>query len=609
MDPSSTCRQCGATLPSSSSSAYCAACLLKSVLEHTEEIDLPKETWEIPDIEEMIMLFPEFDSFSFLARGGMGAVYKARQINLNRWIAIKVLPPEIGRQPLFASRFQREAEALASLNHPGIVTIHDFGVRSEFYFFVMEYVPGDSLATYLKQKGELDFSSAQKIMLQLCNILSYAHQQGILHCDLKPENIFFSADSQQVKLMDFGISQMLTDEHKDHIIAGTPSYMAPELLLHHASPTPQSDVYALGVIFYQMLAGKLPSSFHQCYLPSDICLNLPAKIPGIIVRALSIKPEKRYANMDNFAKVIRSASSSSSLYSRHPYFLYALGSLMILLGIVSGIFFLRTPPTPIIETPNTTTSPHISIVEVSQPWQITLPGNLAISLMPVKAGNFIMGSNQILGYFWEQPEHRVVISNSFWVSQYEITQIQYQTIMGENPSHPKGYNLPANNMTWEQAQAFCKKLNQMEEITATLPNHYEFRLPTEAEWEFIAGGGDQGDSFKYAGSNTLNEVAWSSFNTQGQPQPIGQLKPNRLQLFDLTGNVAEWCMDYYSSAGYSSQTAINPCELENHEEGHTARGGHVQNKNIEDYRRVSRSTSQTANPLIGFRIVLAPAIH
>lgn len=602
------CHLCGRPLLAGvAGQVYCNACMLKSVLTDKFEDELSQE-WDVPTLEEMAILFPELTDFSFIAIGGMGAVFKARQVALNRWIAIKILPPEHGGQKLLVDYFQNEAKNLALLNHPGIVTIHDFGIRSEFYYFVMEFVEGKNLEQILNERVILSLEEAVDILLQLCDSLDYTHRVGILHCDLKPGNVICMADGR-VKLMDFGISRLLSDDVSTEVMAGTKGFTAPELITRQQSPTIQSDIYSLGVLFFYMLTGKLPSSVHQCYLPICVSEKLPPAIPAVLTRMLSMNTKRRYRSVGKLSEALRQAMNY-----RQPIrnlFYWASGfAIAFLIGLTT--ILLNLEPKHFensVQTEDVAESKH----EVAEPIKfvlrnVQLPGGIAIALRPIPAGTFLMGSTDVLGYLWEAPIRRVVISNSFWMSECEITQSQYLTVMGENPSEVNGYDLPVTNVSHADAMAYCTQLNRIENLAGNLPDGYEFRLPTEAEWEYVAKGGDQNPDRQFAGTGTIDELVWTWQNSK-KIQPIARKRANRLGIFDLNGNVAEWCLDYFCSSGYPQQKmVVNPYVDEDCGEGHTIRGGHVFMTNLDDYRNSARSGG-SADKGVGFRIVLAPKIE
>jgi serine/threonine-protein kinase len=192
----------------------------------------------------------------------MGAVYKARQLGLDRWVALKILPPDASRDPAFAQRFGREARALAKLNHPHIVSVFDSGQAGGLYYFVMEYVDGVNLREAI-QTSELGPQEAMAIVPQLCDALQYAHDEGIVHRDIKPENVLLDKKGG-VKIADFGLARLLDQSNENftltgtHQVMGTPRYMAPEQMKQSHEVDHRADIYSLGVVFYEMLTGELP---------------------------------------------------------------------------------------------------------------------------------------------------------------------------------------------------------------------------------------------------------------------------------------------------------------------------------------------------------------
>src|ERR1700722_1848890 len=210
--------------------------------------------WDPPTPEELGRLLPQYRIESLIGRGGMGAVYKAIQLNLDRPVAIKLLPAEMADNAEFVARFKREARTLAKLQHPRIVVIYDCGQTAGGHpYFAMEYVEGTDLRRVLKGPG-LDPEQALAVVGQLCDALQAAHLQGIVHRDIKPENVLISRDGY-VKLADFGLSRPPKEEGTDqltdtNVVMGTPNYMAPEQQDSTAKADHRSDIFALGVMFY-----------------------------------------------------------------------------------------------------------------------------------------------------------------------------------------------------------------------------------------------------------------------------------------------------------------------------------------------------------------------
>ena len=300
------CPQCGADLQPDSPEGLCPSCLMQHAMASEPAAKQGDKPFVPPEIAELAAKFPQLEILELIGRGGMGAVYKARQKQLDRIVALKILPPGIGDDPAFAERFAREAKALAKLNHPGIVTIHDFGRADGLYYFIMEFVDGVSLRQLLNA-GRIAPREALAIVPQICDALQFAHDQGIVHRDIKPENILLDRRGR-VKVADFGLAKLVGTEPEPAAgaapaagspaltesgkIMGTPNYMAPEQIEHPGEVDHRADIYALGVVFYQMLTGELPGK--KIELPSHK-VEIDVRLDEVVLRALEKNPERRYA--------------------------------------------------------------------------------------------------------------------------------------------------------------------------------------------------------------------------------------------------------------------------------------------------------------------------
>ena len=176
-------------------------------------------------------------------------------------------------------------------------------------------------------------------------------------------------------------------------------------------------------------------------------------------------------------------------------------------------------------------------------------GGVSFDMIKVEAGSFIMGCTSEQGgdcYSDESPYHRVTISQDFYIGKFEVTQELWEAVMGSNPSNWKAFDRPVENVSWNDAQEFCAELNRM--------TGRHFRLPTEAEWEYASRGGKKATNAKYSGSSSVANVAWYDDNSGGQTHPVGKLRPNELGIYDMSGNVWEWCQDWYGNYSSASQT-------------------------------------------------------
>jgi serine/threonine protein kinase len=258
-----------------------------------------------------------------IGSGGMAEVYRARDLMLERTVAVKLLREDFSQDPAFRERFRQEAKAAANLSHPNIVTIHDFGFDDQQVFIIMEYIPGTDLKTILESRGKLNIEEALKLIIQACAGVGYAHRAGLVHCDVKPHNMIVTPD-QRLKVTDFGIARALASIHAqevNNVVWGSPQYFSPEQASGRP-PSPASDVYGLGVVLYEMLTGQLPfiantaaelSHMHRTAAPtppSQLNPLIPTNLEQACLKVLSKEPSLRYRTADQFGRVLISLSPS-----------------------------------------------------------------------------------------------------------------------------------------------------------------------------------------------------------------------------------------------------------------------------------------------------------
>jgi tRNA A-37 threonylcarbamoyl transferase component Bud32 len=309
--PPRDCPMCGQPIPAGSPQGLCPRCLLAGVMPSANRPSPTLafvEAFVAPPVEDVAKLFPHLEVKELIGQGGMGAVYLARQKALDRPVALKLIRPREA-DPTFAERFAREARALARLSHPNVVTVYESGEAGGLPYLVMEYVDGVTLRNAMREQ-KLTPAGALAVVPQLCDALEYAHAQGVVHRDVKPENILLTRDGR-VKIADFGLAKVadpagvsLTGTQQ---AMGTPHYMAPEQWEKPGEVDHRADIYALGVVLYELLTGELPLGRFD---PPSQKVRLDVRVDEVVLRALAKEPGRRYQHASDVKSDLARIGSS-----------------------------------------------------------------------------------------------------------------------------------------------------------------------------------------------------------------------------------------------------------------------------------------------------------
>jgi predicted Ser/Thr protein kinase len=313
------CSRCGTELPGTTPEEQCSKCLLEFGIDTEPGPAAQPSNPSVPSIADLAPRFPQLEILEFLGQGGMGLVYQARQLSLDRLVALKILPVDRGNEQNFAERFTQEARALARLNHPNIVAVYDFGQADGLYYLLMEFVDGLNLRQ-LERAGGVTPQEALKTIPSICDALQYAHNQGIVHRDIKPENILLNR-AGQVKIADFGLAKLLQRAGVEPALTraeqvmGTPHYMAPEQLERPLEVDHRADLYSLGVVFYEMLTGELPLG---TFAPPSRKVEVDVRLDHVVLRALERERERRYQQASDIKTDLATISSTPPTAQAQP---------------------------------------------------------------------------------------------------------------------------------------------------------------------------------------------------------------------------------------------------------------------------------------------------
>jgi serine/threonine protein kinase len=508
-----------------------------------------------------------------LGRGGMGIVYEARDTVIGRTVAIKTIRVDTTTETdaLF-DRLLREARSAGVLAHPGIVVIHDIGRDGDVAYIAMERVDGPTLEAQLGSSRSQPHEFILEILRQTADALDHAHESGVVHRDIKPANIMLHK-GKTVKITDFGIAKIQNTLHKSTGIMGTPVYMSPEHMSGKLVDG-RSDQFALAVMAFQMLTGQLPfqgddigALVYQIIhgerpTATKVNPNLRSGVDSVLRQALAKEPKDRYRTCGEFVKALTTAMTEtvpmppqpapwqrdrSGRWKRVSWYLSGAVVAVVVawLGYVALDRRLETndksasrPQTQIPPGPKQTPVPS-----GPKHGDIKVNPKDGLKYVWIEPGTFLMGCQprEKECFYDSEPAHRVTITKGFWIGQTEVTQEAYERVTGANPSHFKGSLLPVETISWDDARAYCTAVGM--------------RLPTEAQWEYAARGGNPSDHY-----GAPDDIAWYFHNSGQSTHEVGQKQPNGYGMYDTLGNVWEWTADWMDRGGdyYRSSPPSDP---------------------------------------------------
>ena len=512
-----------------------------------------------------------------LSSGGFGNTYVVQNVSFDETYAMKeffmkgvnlrvdgeVTVSVSDNKTTFESqknKLKKEAQRLRKLHNSHIVQVHDLFEEYGTVYYVMDYIDGESLDERLKRTNQpLAEAEALDYMRQVLEALQVVHHQQpqLLHLDIKPANIMVDRQGCAY-LIDFGASKQLSSDESNTLSTSTGmSYtvgFAPseQIEQNYERMGPWTDYYALGATLYRLLTMQQPPSPSEISEDADEAFRFPATVSDstqkLIRWMMTPNRKKRPQAVEEIQNIFNSITSREDDNE----------------NIIYGLVDERKDSANDLRTKESVEESTSFESEIGMNANSVI-SKLIANMVYVEGGTFMMGANIIgreNGWFNflgkqdnavydreadndEKPAHQVTLS-SFSIGKYEVTQEEWEAVMGSNPSRYKGAKRPVECVSWDDCQEFIRKLNAL--------TGKRFRLPTEAEWEYAACGGNRSQGYKYAGGNSIGSVAWYEGNSNNETHPVGQKQSNEMGLHDMAGNVYEWCQDWHGSYNSGSQT-------------------------------------------------------
>ena len=572
-----------------------------------------------------------FEKQHFLDSGNLGEVFFAKDTELNRTVVTKYIRPEMSGDNLKQALFHLEGEVTGALEHPSVVPVYGLGKDTKGrLYYAMRYIRGKKLSRVIAEYHRKEAGLKQEVLTGLlqnfqavCLAIEYAHSKGVLHCDIKPDNIMIGdygevfvvdwglvvvcgdvkspPEINQVKALDYGIvppyrpselaSSGLHEQQGGNRrgVGGTPAYMAPEQFTATISEdislvTPKADIYALGSTLYHILTGKAPhlpkegvkespDAFYfrittgMIPTPREKDASIPKLLEQIVLKAMQFEPSDRYISARELAEDIKRYVSDEPVHAYQESGLEKfkrwvkknrtlVGTVMLMATMVAigfVIMFARFNKELIIERDRANNNEKLAQVQLGEIKKveayklkvIQIADKLEMILIP--PGKFKMGSPVYeIGRDDNETDHEVTITKPYFIGKYEMTQERWEVVMGKNPSRVKGAKLPVTNVSYEDCQEFINKLNEN--------TNGGYRLPTEAEWEYACKAGTN-TAYSFGYKSTPKDANYRESRI-GNPIVVGYYKPNAFGLYDMHGNVWEWCEDWYGD--YLTEAVTDP---------------------------------------------------
>jgi len=548
---------------------------------------LPSQAAVLAESADLPLVLGSYVIEGKLGQGGMGTVYHAVHRKMKREVALKVISLK-GKNLI--RRFDREVELISRLSHPNVVAAHDAGDSQGIHYLVMERVHGIDLGSLVETNGPVPIIKALDLVRQAARGLAYAHAQGIVHRDVKPSNLLVD-NHGIVKILDLGIARLDgADEDLSSIyrmthtgaMMGTVDYMSPEQAMDAKSANAQSDIYSLGCTLFFLATGR--AMYDGDTAMKRIFAHREEPIPQlsgfltassenhtiiddaqrIFEQMVAKRPRARYSGMIDVVNTLDNILIVKE--STHPLRppKKAIGLATSDVTEVPSAITDTQVPGPSIASPQRSDSQlgaAVRAIPAKEGGATTFTNSVGITMNLIPAGTFLMGSpeSDSLALDSEKPQHNVTLTQAFYMAITQVTQGQWKSVMGTEPwkGQPhvrEGTNYPATYVDWDDAVEYCWQLSDRE--------GRPYRLPTEAEWEYACRAGTTTRYSFGDDESELPKYAWFRSNTNAVGDYVGdynlvqQKLPNGYGLYDMHGNVAEWCSD--APRRYSSDQTTDP---------------------------------------------------
>ncbi|MEM1394261.1 MAG: bifunctional serine/threonine-protein kinase/formylglycine-generating enzyme family protein, partial [Cyanobacteria bacterium P01_H01_bin.150] len=531
----------------------------------------------------------KFSIQKVLGGGGYGVTYSAINKNTNNIVAIKTLNPIHQSQADFEQqqvKFVQEAFRLVQCSHPHIVKVHEVINENGLWGMVMEYIQGQDLSIYISEQGKLSEAEALKYIHQIGTALEYVHQQGMLHRDVKPNNIMLRQNLQEAVLIDFGLAREFNLNQTGSMTnSRTEGYAPIEQYERRGKFGTYTDVYALAATLYALVTGEtpLPANFRQTGIPLPLPKqrnpDISDKVNDGIIKGMGLEPQDRPQRVREWLDLLISTQAQSPVIQNKS----TLPATVLSLKPANTTQVSQIPPQKPskpkkalqINQNNTIgkiqtrkfefeyaqigkievnkgflgvgRKVHIDIKDYpkeAEGFTEDLGNGVTLEMVLIPSGSFMMGApeDEKESRDSERPQHKVNIQ-PFFMGKYQVTQEQYQAIMRKNPSRFQGKKQPVEKVSWNNAVEFCTKLS---ELTGK-----EYRLPSEAEWEYACRAGTT-TPFHFGETITTDLANYNGDYIYGaapkgkyrqETTDVGTFRANSFGLYDMHGNVWEWCLD------------------------------------------------------------------